>query len=148
MFLSQSCNCCIGLTTVSLKQYFLYFNLASFYVEKRTAVCGNHLYFEPGLCKMLATALPSGGWNSFRLRVKHSHLFVLDAVAYVLMLLLHTGVSLSCIAMSVTQPISWNGESSQGMEEEAQSQPGEVLCHAELPLRLLSLLQVLQRVWE
>lgn len=33
-------------------------------------------------------------------------------------------------------------------EEEAQSQLGEVLCHAEQPLQLLSLLQVLLRAEE
>lgn len=60
------------------------------------------------------------------------------------MLLLHADPSVSCPAMSVTQPRSWNGESYQGMvEEESQSQLDEVLYHAEQPLQLLSLLQIL-----
>lgn len=64
-------------------------------------------------------------------------------------LLLHPDLSVSCIAMSVTQPISRNDESSQGMEEEeAQSQLGEVLCHAEQPLQLLSVLQILVKAWK
>lgn len=50
--------------------------------------------------------------------------------------------------MSETQPRYRNGESSQGREEEeAQSQQGEVLCHAEQPLQLLSLLLILLGAW-
>lgn len=45
--------------------------------------------------------------------------------------------------MPVTQPRSWNGETYQGMVEESQSQLEKVLYHAEQPLQLLSLLQIL-----
>lgn len=120
--------------------------LSSFYNSfiETTAVCCNLLHFEADLCKILASAVFSGGWKSVGLRVKCSQLFALDAVPYVLMLPLHADPSVNCLAMSVRQPRSWNGETYQGtVEEEAQSQLDEVLYHAEQPLQLLSLLQIL-----